>query len=68
MAVMVAIPSWISEWNHFSNSKSPCCPDVFHQVSTPSDLRFGSRLQIEDFQDGQHGSDSDGDVENVKSY
>ena len=21
---------WISERNHFSNSKSPCCPDTFH--------------------------------------
>ena len=36
-------PSWISEENHFSNSKSPCCPDAFHQVSAPSDLRFWSR-------------------------
>ena len=25
--------SWISERNHFRNSKSPCCPDAFHQVS-----------------------------------
>ena len=36
-------PSWISEWNHFSNAKSPCCPDAFHQVSPPSDLLFRSR-------------------------
>ena len=25
-------PSWISRGNHFSNSKSPCCPNAFHQV------------------------------------
>ena len=25
-------PSWISEQNHFSNSKSPCCLDAFHQA------------------------------------
>ena len=36
-------PSWISERNHFSTSKSPCCPDAFHQVFAPSDLLFGSR-------------------------
>ena len=36
-------PSWIWECNHFSNSKSPCCLDDFHQVSPPSDLLFGSR-------------------------
>ena len=36
-------PSWISKWNHFSNSKSPCCPNAFHQVSAPYDLLFGSR-------------------------
>ena len=29
-------PSWKSEQNHFSNSKSPCCPSAFHQVSAPS--------------------------------
>ena len=40
------LPWWqslISERNHFSNSKSPCCPDAFHQLSASSDLRFGSR-------------------------
>ena len=36
-------PSWISERYHFSNSKSSCCPDAFHQVSPPSNLLFGSR-------------------------
>ena len=64
-------PSWISEWNHFRNSKFPCCPDDFHQVSSPSNT-VREQLTIEDFQDGPHGGhhgyDSDGDVENVKCY
>ena len=29
--------TWMSERNHSSSSKSPCCPDVFHQVFAPSD-------------------------------
>ena len=52
-------PSWISERNHFSNSKSPCCLSVF-------------QITIEDLQDdhhgGHHGYNSDGNVKNVKSY
>ena len=36
-------PSWMSERNHFSNSKSPCCLNAFQQVSASSDLQFGSR-------------------------
>ena len=36
-------PSWISKRNNFSNSKSPSCPDAFHKVSAPSEVRFGSR-------------------------
>ena len=36
-------PSWISERNHFSNSKLPCCSDALLQVSPPSHLLFGSR-------------------------
>ena len=35
-------PSWISEQNHFSNSKSPCCSNAFHQVSPPSNLLSGA--------------------------
>ena len=42
-------PSWLSERNHFSNSKSPCCPDAYHQVSSPSDLLFGSRYQLKTY-------------------
>ena len=40
--------SWISERNHFSNSKSPCCPDGFHQVSAPAP----DELTIEELKDG----------------
>ena len=29
-------PSWISERNHFSNSKSLCCPDAFHLLLHPT--------------------------------
>ena len=35
--------SWISEQNHFSNSKSLCHCDASHQVLAQSDLRFGRR-------------------------
>ena len=36
-------PSWISEQNDFSNSESPCRPNVSHQVFTQSDLVFQNR-------------------------
>ena len=50
MAKMAAMGvSWISERNHFSNSKSQCCPDAFHQVSALSDLWFRSRQQLKTF-------------------
>ena len=39
-------PSWISEWNDFSNSESPCCSDVSHQVSAKSNLWFGKRCRL----------------------
>ena len=26
-------PSWMSEWNKFSSSESPCLPNAPHQVS-----------------------------------
>ena len=39
----------MSEQNNFSNSKSPCCLHAFHQVTAPSDLQFGSRLQLKTF-------------------
>ena len=44
---------WISEWNNFSNSESPCLPSASHQFllnPTP----FGSRT-FEDFQEGRSG-------------
>ena len=31
-------PSWILEWNDFSNSESLCCSDASHQVSAQSDF------------------------------
>ena len=39
-------PSWISEWNDFSNSESPCHCDSSHQVSAQSELRFGRRCRL----------------------
>ena len=36
-------PSWILEWNQFSNSKSPCHPNASNQGWAQSDLPFGSR-------------------------
>ena len=44
-------PSWISDWNHFSNSKFPCCPNAFHQVSISCDT-VQEQITFEDFQDG----------------
>ena len=45
-------PSWISERNHFSNSKSSWCPDAFHHFHS---IRHTVQEQIttEDFQDGR---------------
>ena len=42
-------PSWIWEWNDFSNSESLCHSDASHQVSTHSDLRFGRRCVLKNF-------------------
>ena len=36
-------PSWISEWNDYSNSKFPCGSNASRQVWVQSDLGFGSR-------------------------
>ena len=54
-------PSWISEWNDFSNfeslnfeSLSHC--DASHQVSAQSDLRVLEEMSFEEFQDGRHGA------------
>ena len=41
-------PSWISEWNGFSNSESPCHCDASHQVLAQSDLQFG-RCHLKNF-------------------
>ena len=42
-------PSWISERNYFSNSKSPCHCDASHQVLAQSYLRFGRRCHLKNF-------------------
>ena len=42
-------PSWISERNDFSNSDSLCHSDALHQVSAQSDLRFGRRCHLKNF-------------------
>ena len=36
-------PSWISEWNDFSNSESLCSSNASHLVSARSYLQFGRR-------------------------
>ena len=43
-------PSWKSELNDFSNSKSPCGPNASHQDWAQSDLGFGSRCGFKIFQ------------------
>ena len=42
---MVTIP----EWDNFSNSESPCCPNASHQVWAQSRLAFGSRCGLKIF-------------------
>ena len=42
-------PSWISEWNDFSNSEFLCHCDASHQVLAQSDLRFGRRCRLKNF-------------------
>ena len=49
MAAMMAILDTILAMNHFSSSKSTCCPNAFQQVSAPSDLQFGRRHQLKTF-------------------
>ena len=44
--------SWVSERHRFSNSKSPCCPDAFHQVSLPSNP-VREQVTIGDYQDSR---------------
>ena len=47
-------PSWILEQNDFSNSESPCHSNAFHQVSVQTDLWFGRRCGLKNFQDDHH--------------
>ena len=42
-------PSFISEWNEFSNFESLCHCDTSHQVSAQSDLGFGRRCRLKNF-------------------
>ena len=43
-------PSWISEWNNFSNYEFLYCSDASHQVLAQSDLRFGKRCLLKNWQ------------------
>ena len=47
-------PSWLSEWNRFSSSESPCLPNASHQISIHITLR--EQMSFQDFQAGHHGS------------
>ena len=42
-------PSWISERDDFSNSKSLCHSDASHQVSAQSNLKFKTRCRLKNF-------------------
>ena len=42
-------PSWISEWNDFSNSESLCRSDASYQVLAQSDLWFERRCHLKNF-------------------
>ena len=39
-------PSWILEWNNFSNSEFLCHCDASHPVLAQTNLRFGSRCRL----------------------
>ena len=40
---------WISERKDFSNSESPCHCDVSYQVLAQSELRFGRKFRLKNF-------------------
>ena len=42
-------PTWIAEWNYFSNSKSLGHSDASPQISAQSDLPFGKRCRLKNF-------------------
>ena len=42
-------PSWISEWNNFSNFESLCHYDASHQISAQLDLGFRRRCHLKNF-------------------
>ena len=46
-------PSWILEWNNFSNSESLCHCDASHQVLAQSNYGL-EEMSFEEFQDGGH--------------
>ena len=45
-------PSWISEQNYFSNTKSPCCPSSFGSIQ----LKVSEEISFKECQDGHHSS------------
>ena len=42
-------PSWIAQWNSFSYSESLCRFDTSNQVLAQSDLWFGRRCRLKNF-------------------
>ena len=61
-------PSWISEWDDFSNSNSPCGPNASHQVWAQSDLGFGSRCSFKMFKIAAQGAILDSRKEWFKQF
>ena len=55
-------PTWISEWNNFSNSEFLCCSNASHQVLAQSHLRFGRRCRLKYFKMAAIAIRSDGMV------
>ena len=47
-------PSWISEWEDFSNSEFPCQNDASHQVLAQSHMVWEG-MAFEEFKVGRHG-------------
>ena len=55
---LTGLPSWLSEWNDFSNSKPPCDPMPFTKF-WQADLGSGKQMWFQDFQDGHFGGHLD---------
>ena len=60
-------PSWIAEWNDFSNSKWPCGPNASHQVWAQYH-RVWEQMWFQDFKDTAKAAILDSQTERFKQF